>query len=143
MSVMLIAAVFSITPSASVDFSSPASATSHLAGKVQTGTLLVSKGDCLAVKVFTCSRYTHVAAVVVENGKPYVYESTNGHGVRRQTLAAYLAAESPNCIYVLNPKKPFSSKRGKAFRTYLQGELGTSRANAVPGCIVRSTSPMP
>ena len=55
----------------------------QLADEVQTGTLLFSQGDCLAVKVFSRSEYTHVATVVVEDKQPMVYESTNGVGVRR------------------------------------------------------------
>lgn len=124
MHALLVAAVFTISVPSGTTYTSPAAAATDLQQRVQTGTLLVSKGDCLAVKVFTCSRYTHVAAVVRENKRVYVYESANGHGVRRQTLGDYLDGESPNVIYVLNPKRPFSRKRATLFIKHLDGELG-------------------
>lgn len=124
MSALLVAAAFTISVPASADFSSPRAAASYLAPKLQTGSLLVSKGDCLAVKIFTCSRYTHVATVVKQDGTTWVYESANGQGVQRQKLADYLDAECPNVIYVLNPKTPFSKKRVKVYRRYLDSQLG-------------------
>ena len=76
------------------------------------------------MKVFTRSKYTHVATVVKHNGTTWVYESANGKGVQRQKLADYLAAESPNTVYVLNPKQPFSRKRAKIYKAYLDSQLG-------------------
>jgi hypothetical protein len=124
MHALLVAAAFTISVPSSTTYTSPSSAAADLQQRVQTGTLLVSKGDCLAVKIFTCSRYTHVAAVVRENGRTYVYESAHGHGVRRQALDDYLDGECPNTIYVLNPKQPFSRKRAKLFKRHLDSELG-------------------
>lgn len=124
MHALLVAAAFTIAPAKSVSYASASSAAAYLETRVQTGTLLVSKGDCLAVKVFTRSPYTHVATVVKENGKVYVYESANGYGVIRETLAEYLDSESPTKIYVLNPKQPFSKKCAKTYRKYLKSQLG-------------------
>jgi hypothetical protein len=121
---LIFAAAFTVTPQEKVAYVSPYSAAKFLAGRVETGTLLLSKGDCLAVKIFSKSCYTHVAAVVMKNGQPYVYESANGVGVRRRTLRAYLKAEAPDVIYVLNPKRTFPSKRATAFRQHLSGEIG-------------------
>lgn len=124
MQVFLVAAAFAISPAGTADYTSPTSAASHLESRVQTGTLLVSKGDCLAVKVFTCSRYTHIAVVVKQDGTTWVYESANGRGVVRQSLAEYLDNELPNTVYTLNPRKPFSRRRTRVFKKYLDSQLG-------------------
>jgi len=124
MSAVILVAAFTISAPSGSSYTSPSRAADKLEDRVQTGTLLISKGDCLAVKVFTCEPYTHVAAVVKRNGRVYVYESENGHGVRRLDLEDYLDKERPNVIYVLNPKRPFSRKRAKVFRKYLKSQLG-------------------
>jgi hypothetical protein len=98
--------------------------TVQLAGEVQTGTLLFSQGDCLAVKVFSKSDYTHVAAVVVEDGEPYVYESTNGAGVHKQPLAKYVSVNAPNQLHVMQPSFVFNQKLQKPFVAHLRQELG-------------------
>ncbi len=124
MTYLLVAAAFTITPHANMTWTSAASATQYLSHRVQTGTLLFSNGDCVAVKVFTRSKYTHVAAVVVTGGKAYVYECANGAGVRKKTLKAYLAAESPDVIYVVNPKTPLSKKQARVLHRHLEKEIG-------------------
>jgi hypothetical protein len=124
MHALIVAAVFTIGVPSTATYTSASSAAADLDKRVQTGTLLVSKGDCVAIKVFTCSRYTHVGAVVRYKGKPYVYESANGHGARWQSLEDYLDSESPNTFYVLNPKRRFSPKRAKLFQKHLDSELG-------------------
>lgn len=90
----------------------------------QTGTLIFSKGDCLAVKVFSGSRFTHCAAVVIEDGQPIVYDSMNGVGVRRTELADYLQLQTPSEIQLLHPAQPWSGKDAAAFQTQLQSQLG-------------------
>src|SRR5690348_3297244 len=75
-----------------------------LASSLQTGSLLVCEGDCLAVKVFTGSPYTHVAAIVIRNGDPFVYESANGAGVRCRTLTSFLAAQENTEVHVYHPR---------------------------------------
>jgi hypothetical protein len=109
-------------------FSSFAAAAESVSSRTQTGTLIFSQGDCLAVKVFTRSPYTHVAAVVMKNGQPYVYDSIHGQGVRRQSLKAYFKSQSPDVVYLMHPKKPFSKERSKQFSSYLKGQLGKSYA---------------
>ncbi len=91
---------------------------------VQTGTMIFSEGDCLAVRMFTKSPYTHVAAVVLENGEPYVYDSMNGQGVRKLTLERYCQQECPNTLHVYQPKTKFSPTRKDLFLTHLKSELG-------------------
>jgi hypothetical protein len=95
-----------------------------LAGDVQTGTLIFSEGDCLAVRVYSGSPYTHVAAIIVDDGEPIVYDSMNGAGVRRQTLAAYLEAQQPDVIHVLRPRREFSDEQTQLFKAHLVSQLG-------------------
>jgi hypothetical protein len=95
-----------------------------LAEQVDTGTLLLTRGDCLAIRVATRSAYTHVAAVVLENGQPFVYDSMNGSGVRRSTLVNYLATHQPETIDVVRPTQPFSPVRAGQFRLALAEQLG-------------------
>lgn len=89
-----------------------------------TGTLIFSTGDCLAVRVYTRSRFTHVAAVVEEEGGPVVYDSTNGVGVRRQDLAAYLKTQSPGEVHMLKPRCRLSQQQCEQFQTALEEQLG-------------------
>ena len=95
-----------------------------LASTVQTGSLLVSEGDCVAVKVFTGSPYTHVAAVVIRNGDPFVYESANGVGVRCRTLASFLAAQENTEVHIFHPHERFSPSRATQFEKALDSRLG-------------------
>lgn len=121
---LLVAAAFTVYPTSTHSTPSPESAASYLDNRVQTGTLLLSKGDCLAVKLFTRAPYTHVAVVVKQDGRCWVYESANGAGVIRQSLADYLELESPNTIYALNPRQPFSRRRSRVLCKYLDSQLG-------------------
>ena len=120
----LLVVALAATPAPDIGFSSMEDAARSLAKNVQTGTLLVSKGDCLAIKAFTQSPYTHVAAVVIRHGQPFVYDSANGFGVRCQTLENYLRSQSPDEIYLFHPKKPFSKSRARRFEQYLDSQLG-------------------
>lgn len=122
MHALLIAAALTATPVES--FPTLDDAASVLALEVETGSLLVSEGDCLAVKVFTGSPYTHVAGVVIEDGRPFVYDSQNGIGVRKQTLENYLAATRPDELRLLNPTDPFNEDQANEFRQCLEGQLG-------------------
>ena len=75
MSWLVIVALAGAAPDASAGNTAVGSlqeATSILRPQVQTGTLLVSEGDCLAVQAYTQSPYTHVGAVVMRNGQPFV-----------------------------------------------------------------------
>lgn len=105
-------------------FTSGRSAAAALAPELQTGTLLFSQGDCAAVKIFTKSRYTHVAVVVKESNGCFVYDSMSGVGVRKLSLAQYCAAECPNTLRVCQPKTRFTKKRAARLREHLDSELG-------------------
>jgi len=124
MNALLLAAVLGAGPVSAAGASSPAVVAAKLAKNLPSGSLIVSKGDCLAVRVYTLSPYTHVAAVVVTDGKPFVYDSMNGFGVRRQSLADYLKLQDPVVVHVFRPRKKFSKKRTVALRTYLDKQLG-------------------
>lgn len=96
----------------------------ELTANCRTGTLIFSQGDCLAVKVFSHSRFTHVAAVVQEDGRPVVYDSMNGTGVRKSELTDYLRLQTPSEIQLLHPAKPLTDAEMKAFSGHLQSHLG-------------------
>lgn len=119
MNVLLLAVVASAPVLA---FSSPDEAAERLSAEVQTGTLLFSEGDCLAVKAFTGSPYTHVAGVVVEDDEAWVFDSQNGVGVRKLRLTEYLAATRPDELHVLQPKSGLPN--ANAFEEHLEKELG-------------------
>jgi hypothetical protein len=99
-------------------------AAEQIAEDAQTGTLIFSQGDCLAVRTFTRSPYTHVAAVVVEDRDCYVYDSMNGVGVRRQTLKNYCRCERSSTLYVYHPRTRFTETRADRFTEHLNSELG-------------------
>ncbi len=120
---LLIAATFTGTPHVAVCDSSEGAAT-ILKSHAQSGTLLFSQGDCLAVRIFTKSPYTHVAAIVKEDGQFFVYDSMNGTGVRKLTLSEYCRAECPNTLHVYHPKREFTAGKLQAFVNHLDSELG-------------------
>ena len=124
MHALLIATALAVGGTEPATFTSASEAAVSLADDVQTGTLRFSTGDCLAVRVFTSSPYTHVAAVVVRDGEPYIYDSQNGAGVRRLTLNEYLTRQSPETLYVYVPARPFSERRAELFSAHLEEELG-------------------
>jgi hypothetical protein len=120
MNFILVAALLTGSPQTAT----PREAHATLAGQVQTGTLIVSKGDCLAIKIYSASAYTHVAAVVVDDEAVCVYESTGGAGVRKQFLGAYLASQSDHTLYVFQPRRPFTESQAKRFEEHLEAQLG-------------------
>ncbi len=134
MHALLIAAVLAIDPEAVaavsvVTYPSAESAATALA-TIETGTLLFSEGDCLAVKAFTRSPFTHVAGIVRDGDDVWVYDSQNGVGVRKQPLVEYLAATRPDGIRLLRPVKPFDDATSRGFRGHLEAELGRPYAVA-------------
>lgn len=94
------------------------------APEVQTGTLLVTQGDCLAVRIYTQSPYTHVAAVVVRNGQPVVYDAAKGTGVRCLPLAKYLRTLEQDEIHIFQPQESLSQGRAGKFEAWLDSQLG-------------------
>jgi hypothetical protein len=102
-----------------------------VAPSLETGSLIFSSGDCLAVRMFTASPYTHVAAVVVDGaGECMVYDSTNGVGVRKLSLDDYLATQAPVVIHVHQPRRPLSAAECAAFQAHLESQLGRPYAIA-------------
>ncbi|MCA9073411.1 MAG: hypothetical protein KDA93_00155 [Planctomycetaceae bacterium] len=99
-----------------------------LAPQLQTGSLLFNEGDCLTIRVYTASPYTHVAIVVMEDEQPFVYDSMNGAGVRRQSLAEYLMTQSPDELHVYHPSQPLTEEQGRGLTEYLDGQLGREYA---------------
>lgn len=120
---LLAAVLIAATPSVET-YSSGQHAAEQLAGQLQTGTLLFSEGDCLAIRVFTKSKYTHVAAVVMQSGEPMVYDSMNGTGVRRMPLREYIATEQPHELHVMTPRQDFTPEQAEQFETHLEEQLG-------------------
>lgn len=91
----------------------------------QTGSLIFSKGDCLAVRVYTNSPYTHVATIVRQpNGPSMVYDSMNGAGVRKLPLEEYLATQSPDEVQIFHPKRKFNTAEEEEFVDHLESQLG-------------------
>lgn len=128
MSLLLIAAAVVQLPGSAENFRSVQAAAGALAEEVQTGTLIFSNGDCLAIKVFAGGPYTHVAAVVVEGQEPFVYESTRGAGVRRRPLARYVASQDVNGICIFQPTVGFTKPRREKFIEHLRSRLGREYA---------------
>ncbi|QDV50249.1 YiiX/YebB-like N1pC/P60 family cysteine hydrolase [Gimesia fumaroli] len=114
-----------VTPQMNSNFTSFDQLADSLSSRVQTGTLLFSKGDCLAVRVFTQSAYTHVAMIVMRNGEPLVYDSMNGTGVRCLTLKNYLNTQRPATIHVFQPKAAFDQRMTAQYERFLDHKLGT------------------
>ena len=101
---------------------------SELKQGLQTGSLIFSQGDCLAVKVFSQSSYTHVGGVVEQGGEFVVYDSMNGVGVRKIPLDEYLRRQTPSTIFVVHPTVPFSAETQGTFVQHLESQLGRTYA---------------
>jgi hypothetical protein len=107
-SALLVCALSCCGPSADANTPEPAeNLIEELKQGLQTGSLIFSQGDCLAVKVFSKSSYTHVAGVVAKDGEFVVYDSMNGIGVRKTPLVEYLRQQTPSLIHVVHPRIPF------------------------------------
>ena len=109
-------------------YGSAASLADALAPRLVTGSLLFSEGGSLAVKTFTRSPYTHVAAVVREGDALVVYDSQRGTGVRKNTLLRYLRLRGDEPVYVVNPAGPIADEA--AFVAHLEEQLGRPYAVA-------------
>jgi len=107
-----------------------ASAAQALLPELQTGSLIFCKGDCLAIKVYTMSRFTHVASVVVVDGQPVVYDATGGAGVRRQPLREFLASQDRALLHIFQPRRPLTQQQSARFRDHLDGQIGKPYAIA-------------
>jgi hypothetical protein len=124
MSWLLIAALLVGAPESAVAEYTPQQALAQMADGVQTGSLIVSRGDCLAVKIYSASSYTHVAAVVVHDGETVVYDATGGAGVRKQSLRDYFTSQADHTLHFFHPNQPLSEKRAESFERHLECQLG-------------------
>ncbi|MAT15344.1 MAG: hypothetical protein CMJ46_08755 [Planctomyces sp.] len=106
-------------------FPTPEAAAAFLSPDLQTGSLIFTKGDCLAVRMFTRSPYTHVAAVVKEKGGLYIYDSMNPMGVRRLSLTKYLSTQQPDELHLLHPRVAWTQPQQEAFVAALESRMGT------------------
>jgi len=122
-SILLIALVASAA-AAEVELAEPAEAAVCLSREVGTGSLLVSRGDCLAVKIYSASLYTHVGAVVERDGEFYVYDATPGCGVRRQLLCDYVSGLKDAAIHPFHLCQPLTDAEAQRFERHLESELG-------------------
>jgi len=114
----------SAPPESAVGEYTPQQALAQMADGVHTGSLIVSRGDCLAVKIYSASSYTHVAAVVVHDGETVVYEATGGAGVRKQSLRDYFTSQADHTLHFFHPNQPLSEKRAESFERHLECQLG-------------------
>lgn len=95
---------------------------------LQTGSLIFSQGDCLAVKVFSQSSYTHVGGVVQKDGEFLVYDSMNGTGVRKTPLVEYIRQQTPGSIHIVHPQVAFDPTKSAAYEQHLESQLGRKYA---------------
>jgi hypothetical protein len=102
----------------------PAATVQEIANSVQTGSIIASQGDCLAVRVYSLSSYTHVATVVMQDGEPFVYDTVPATGVRCLPLGDYLISQQPTQLQLLHPVKPFSKQQSADFEKHLHAQLG-------------------
>jgi len=115
----LLVMALAAAPDAATESAFPA-----IRSQLQTGSLIFSQGDCLAVKIFTASPYTHVGIVVIENGCPVVYDAMNGPGVRKTHVDEYLQFLVPSRVQVLHPVKEFPQADHAAMVRHLDCQLG-------------------
>lgn len=113
-----------------VETVSPRAAQARLEQELKTGSLIVSRGDCLAVKMYSASAFTHVASVVVHEGEINVYDATGGAGVRKQSLGDYLAGQDDNALYPFHLCQPLSGEQARKFEEHLDSQLGRPYAIA-------------
>ena len=91
---------------------------------LQTGSLIFSQGDCLAVRIFSQSSYTHVGGVVEIENDFIVYDSMNGVGVRKTPLEEYVRQQTPGSIRIVHPAIAFTDDQITSYVTHLESQLG-------------------
>lgn len=130
MTLVLLTAILAGTgqPALAADHQVLVQAAAEIAPDLQTGSLIFSEGDCLAIKVYVGGPYTHVAVVVVDRGGPVVYDSMNGGGVRKLPLEEYLVTQSPDTITLLHPARPLTGEEAEELQGALESRVGTPYA---------------
>lgn len=121
---ILAVALIAGAPEPPVTSVSTTEAVQEISPLLETGSLIFSKGDCVAIKVFSAGAYTHVAGVVMQDGTPMVYDSTGGVGVRCLPLADYLGTQGTAPMYVLQPREALSADQAARFEAHLKSQLG-------------------
>lgn len=124
MSWIVLAALVIGTPESAVAEVAPQEALERISEDARTGSLLVSRGDCLAVKIYSASPYTHVAAVVVKDDGIFVYDAMGAAGVRKQLLCEYLAGLGDARVHPFHPRASLSEKQTRCFEAHLESQLG-------------------
>lgn len=126
---LLVVCVFASGPDAGSEVRSASpEVLAELKKELRTGSLLLSQGDCLAVKVFSGSSYTHVGGVVVNGEGISVYDSMNGVGVRKTPLDEYLRLQTPSQIHVVHPAKALTTGQASSYEAHLESQLGRKYA---------------
>lgn len=116
-------------PSADANTPAPSDeVVAELTQGLRTGSLIFSQGDCLAVKIFSQSSYTHVAGVVERAGEFVVYDSMSGIGVRKTPLVEYLRQQIPSSIHIVHPRVSFVDGKASAYEQHLESQLGRKYA---------------
>ncbi len=95
-----------------------------LPAPLETGSLIFSQGDCLAVRIFSQSPFTHVGVVVRQGNGLWVYDAMNGPGVRKQPLEDYLRGLIPCEVHVVSPVTALDEAETTALVRHLERELG-------------------
>lgn len=103
----------------------PSSAARLLSADLRPGSLILHQGDCLAVKIYTRSRFTHVGVLLTdEAGEWQVYDSANGHGVRKMSLENYLQCQPEQVLTVYHPSSPLTPTEQQRLQSALEEHLG-------------------
>lgn len=100
----------------------------ELLQSLQPGTLLFSQGDCLAVKVFSNSKFTHVGVVALDEGEYRVFDAMNGVGVRKSQVIDYLHLQQPSQLQVWHPATPLTEEQSALLTASLRQHLGRKYA---------------
>ena len=127
---ILLTILVAAAPTADVDIANPREAQARLEHELQTGSLIVSRGDCLAVKMYSASAFTHVASVVVHENEVFVYDATGGAGVCKQLLCDYLAGQNDAALHPFHLSQPLSPEKSRKFEEHLECQLGRPYAIA-------------
>ena len=93
--------------------------------ELKPGSLIIHRGDCLTVKLYTQSPYTHVAIVMPDESQGWVvYDSANGHGVRKSKLNDYLKEPGSGTIELYHLSMDLSQSQCDHLSQALSEELG-------------------
>jgi hypothetical protein len=113
---------------AEADCTSPRSAANEIAAYAQTGTLIFSQGDCLAVKD-VYQKSLHARGGGRDRGRKALrLRQHERHGRPQAPVGKYCRSECPNTMHVYKPNTKFSKRRQELFVKHLESELGRDYA---------------